>query len=226
MSSCPLEFLVVLCCQLLSFFSLYFVVLCYVFYHVIVCSFFFLSFVFARFYFRLFTLFLDSFFFLMIRRPPRSTRTDTLFPYTTLFRSTAASALGKAETGSPVSTRASGTSGFVRASFSCLYSLRWGIGRGCRKECRRCRRRYDRDGGRKLCPGWLPAFQQSAQLSGQKMRAADGGHLPDEILAESRKAQRPSMQIGAIRWRAAIALIAQNGSALADRKSTRLNYSH
>src|SRR3546814_4858932 len=27
------------------------------------------------------------FFFLMSRRPPRSTRTDTLFPYTTLFRS-------------------------------------------------------------------------------------------------------------------------------------------
>src|SRR3546814_19683251 len=26
-------------------------------------------------------------FFLMMRRPPRSTRTDTLFPYTTLFRS-------------------------------------------------------------------------------------------------------------------------------------------
>src|SRR3546814_2932510 len=30
------------------------------------------------------------FFFLMIRRPPRSTRTDTLFPYTTLFRSVVA----------------------------------------------------------------------------------------------------------------------------------------
>src|SRR3546814_11015243 len=29
------------------------------------------------------------FFFLMIRRPPSSTRTDTLFPYTTLFRSQA-----------------------------------------------------------------------------------------------------------------------------------------
>src|SRR3546814_9931924 len=27
------------------------------------------------------------FFFIMTRRPPRSTRTDTLFPYTTLFRS-------------------------------------------------------------------------------------------------------------------------------------------
>src|SRR3546814_2120807 len=31
--------------------------------------------------------YLELFFFLMIRRPPRSTRTDTLFPYTTLFRS-------------------------------------------------------------------------------------------------------------------------------------------
>src|SRR3546814_6874524 len=31
--------------------------------------------------------FLILFCFLMIRRPPRSTRTDTLFPYTTLFRS-------------------------------------------------------------------------------------------------------------------------------------------
>src|SRR3546814_15864708 len=31
-------------------------------------------------------------FFLMIRRPPRSTRTDTLFPYTTLFRSAAGDA--------------------------------------------------------------------------------------------------------------------------------------
>src|SRR3546814_11040729 len=32
-------------------------------------------------------------FFLMIRRPPRSTRTDTLFPYTTLFRSYSSHAL-------------------------------------------------------------------------------------------------------------------------------------
>src|SRR3546814_8737656 len=32
-------------------------------------------------------IFVVVFFFLMIRRPPRSTRTDTLFPYTTLFRS-------------------------------------------------------------------------------------------------------------------------------------------
>src|SRR3546814_15963406 len=33
----------------------------------------------------------------MIRRPPRSTRTDTLFPYTTLFRSAFAADLGDAQ---------------------------------------------------------------------------------------------------------------------------------
>src|SRR3546814_2780736 len=40
---------------------------------------------------------LSSFFFfcLMIRRPPRSTRTDTLFPYTTLFRSHALRTLNR-----------------------------------------------------------------------------------------------------------------------------------
>src|SRR3546814_615743 len=45
---------------------------------------------FAKFYWLLvrpFFLILLCFFFLMIRRPPRSTRTDTLVPYTTLFRS-------------------------------------------------------------------------------------------------------------------------------------------
>src|SRR3546814_2319178 len=35
------------------------------------------------------------FFFLMLRRPPRSTRADTLFPYTTLFRSARPAARGR-----------------------------------------------------------------------------------------------------------------------------------
>src|SRR3546814_1727676 len=38
----------------------------------------------------------------MIRRPPRSTRTDTLFPYTTLFRSLAAGTCARIFTGAPV----------------------------------------------------------------------------------------------------------------------------
>src|SRR3546814_14697445 len=41
------------------------------------------------------SLYVFSFFFLMIRRPPRSTRTDTLFPYTTLFRSTPTRIVGQ-----------------------------------------------------------------------------------------------------------------------------------
>src|SRR3546814_16324249 len=52
-------------------------------------------------------------FFLMIRRPPRSTRTDTLFPYTTLFRSPVRSNRGNGlerqpqarERNAPINTR-------------------------------------------------------------------------------------------------------------------------
>src|SRR3546814_3810142 len=45
------------------------------------------------------------FFFLMIRRPPRSTRTDTLFPYTTLFRSDAVDIRLRAEVVAQVGRR-------------------------------------------------------------------------------------------------------------------------
>src|SRR3546814_1289920 len=45
--------------------------------------------IFFSLYFITFFLLCFLFFFLMIRRPPRSIRTDTLFPYTTLFRSAA-----------------------------------------------------------------------------------------------------------------------------------------
>src|SRR3546814_439059 len=49
-------------------------------------------------------------FFLMIRRPPRSTRTDTLFPDTTLFRSSA-STLTKKPFGSPTTAASALTVG-------------------------------------------------------------------------------------------------------------------
>src|SRR5213076_3519545 len=42
----------------------------------------------------LYLFFIFFFFFLMIRRPPRSTRLVTLFPYTTLFRSEVPALLG------------------------------------------------------------------------------------------------------------------------------------
>src|SRR3546814_15024882 len=45
-------------------------------------------------------------FFLMIRRPPRSTRTDTLFPYTTLFRSDLRKGAGQVDLPVPGSRQA------------------------------------------------------------------------------------------------------------------------
>src|SRR3546814_6075333 len=45
-------------------------------------------------------------FFLMIRRPPGSTRTDTLFPYTTLFRSLGPTQRVAAEVGEQVEAQA------------------------------------------------------------------------------------------------------------------------
>src|SRR3546814_19183311 len=44
--------------------------------------------------------------FLMIRRPPRATRTDTLFPYPTLFRSRSGAGLSRSTTVMIVETAA------------------------------------------------------------------------------------------------------------------------
>src|SRR3546814_2298126 len=67
-----------------------------------------------------FCLLLFIFFFLMIRRPPRSTRTDTLFPYTTLFRSVPAGVaelVDALDLGSSIA-RCGGSSPFARTSRS------------------------------------------------------------------------------------------------------------
>src|SRR3546814_17290615 len=58
-------------------------------YYVVVSHFVYYCYIVLYYLIRLFRSFFYIFFFLMIRRPPRSTRTDTLFPYTTLFRSSA-----------------------------------------------------------------------------------------------------------------------------------------
>src|SRR3546814_7551824 len=63
----------------------------------------------VAFYARLFVEF--TIFFLMIRRPPRSTRTDTLFPYTTLFRSR---------------TKRSGRRSIARRTATPSTGVRWG----------------------------------------------------------------------------------------------------
>src|SRR3546814_3620043 len=68
------------------------------------------------------------FFFLMIRRPPRSTRTDTLFPYTTLFRSPRRPGAGRVSPGRAreCRKRAAGSSGGAPAEdgTSCVRAAR------------------------------------------------------------------------------------------------------
>src|SRR3546814_4515864 len=44
----------------------------------------------------------------MIRRPPRSTRTDTLFPYTTLFRSDGVAEAGRGQPADPLAVAVDG----------------------------------------------------------------------------------------------------------------------
>src|SRR3546814_16272484 len=68
-----------------------------------------------------------GFFFLMIRRPPRSTRTDTLLPYTTLFRSVAegvnSTAVGNLNIASGTSSTAMGSLSTTRADQSLAIGL-------------------------------------------------------------------------------------------------------
>src|SRR3546814_3908500 len=63
----------------------------------------------------------------MIRRPPRSTRTDTLFPYTTLFRSSVADI--KADCG--VAAGASSLSSAARFDTDCAGSIATGAISAC-----------------------------------------------------------------------------------------------
>src|SRR3546814_18127512 len=77
-------FIVLICIGRLSFNACLMLSICvYVLKYLIICF----SIFCVNLFFYLLCFFFLLFFFLMIRRPPRSTRTDTLFPYTTLFRS-------------------------------------------------------------------------------------------------------------------------------------------
>src|SRR3546814_7794851 len=64
----------------------------------------------------------------MIRRPPRSTRTDTLFPYTTLVRSRRAAGRRRVRS----SKGRAGSCGWRCGSWACAIIARGDLARGCR----------------------------------------------------------------------------------------------
>src|SRR3546814_4200346 len=93
-------------------------------------------------------------FFLMIRRPPRSTRTDTLFPYTTLFRSVSDSLV---YTNAPVRCRnRHGFNGYSRhGNFTRTYSSR----------CKRGASEHGKQGGPVRTQRFLFALYRSLWLA-------------------------------------------------------------
>src|SRR3546814_11536446 len=130
----------------------------------------------------------------MIRRPPRSTRTDTLFPYTTLFRSRE-QGRWDAERVRAISTSRSEQSDperLQRAKFMCLSSpaniatMQWSIG-------------LERN----------PVFGASRQLMRNRLNrlqtrseAGDGGLVPLEfaIRSEERRVGKAGVRTCRSRW--------------------------
>src|SRR3546814_15131026 len=99
-------------------------------------------------------------FFLMIRRPPRSTRTDTLFPYTTLFRSERASFPTR-----PCSNTNAQDAWFVGLVILPIDGV---VCRDCRHAIARAQYRTLRGGGR------LPQWRQPASHLAAEQQQIDG----------------------------------------------------
>src|SRR3546814_7115695 len=99
----------------------------------------------------------------MMRRPPRSTRTDTLFPYTTLFRSLGrqlARALGRRALGTVAASRAV-------PDRACTFRRRLGPDR--RHRARECASR------RKSARGLVMAMKKLPAIDGLDFVPVEGG---------------------------------------------------
>src|SRR3546814_9442348 len=79
----------------------------------------------------------------MIRRPPRSTRTDTLFPYTTLFRSER-QLQDRALLGDPCGSRRRGERGGLGGAAARGHGIRGGVRDGQRRAARQLSQRWHR----------------------------------------------------------------------------------
>src|SRR3546814_4544162 len=110
----------------------------------------------------------------MIRRPPRSTRTDTLFPYTTLFLSTAAPAPdghGQGGHADPTASHAQMEGLFAQLAQT-LDDIDFHKGRAPDSAMRKLRRLFLRSGlderEVRLLRGILADAQRMARLAGER----------------------------------------------------------
>src|SRR3546814_5975204 len=126
-------------------------------------------------------------FFLRRRRPPRSTRTDTLFPYTTLFRSARSARRGPAAGGtrSPGGCGSAGGTPTTRGT-----SPRARSGRGGPS---RLRGRY----GRRVGPGAAPVGRawRGPRLGGQDARSLEAVGRSEEHTSELQSLMRISYAV-------------------------------
>src|SRR3546814_10595445 len=97
----------------------------------------------------------------MIRRPPRSTRTDTLFPYTTLFRSLEDGVALRDEADSVANVVLRGPAGDVGTAIT---------------HAARCRlqRAEDRPQQRRLAGAVVPEYQEDVAFADGQRQSGDG----------------------------------------------------
>src|SRR3546814_20405330 len=108
----------------------------------------------------------------MIRRPPRSTRTDTLFPYTTLFRSAVLSTSARSQ------RRFLGLPKSVRKLAGAILG-----GRG-KQEADVCPRSGNRGACKRACPRKSPACMarpKAAQGNRERCGSERGGSVGVEL---------------------------------------------
>src|SRR3546814_8273793 len=126
------------------------------------------------------------FFFLMIRRPPRSTRTDTLFPYTTLFRSPSVSVPISVASASPTSTSC------ILADRRCPRSVEALVSPADRKiiDSQFVVLRRDKRGAVKLCQGCVSG-ESSNRRRAEYLPAgrADNQHIIESPVVQPTKRQ-------------------------------------
>src|SRR3546814_7635455 len=138
----------------------------------------------------------------MIRRPPRSTRTDTLFPYTTLFRSSPSSLAAR-------SARGDGAGPLSPCQGQKILRHRASAGAAIADPVQ-----LDAE----LCPGCRPFRQEYGAVRREDIRAAFRQRPIILIIGAALTPHRCSPPRGAAPCRGSARLI--------DRKSTRLNSSH